>query len=206
MDLKHQWNLLFESSFWKFYWISFKFKSAIESDFLLEIHWDLIKVSITKAVLNIPSYLQEFSRIFLKFLVIFLCPKTCFCIYGKGNKENWNYLIFPGPPTSQIVPLTPGPQCRSYPSVSCCHPMSLSHWATCQWPPSPNRWPHVNNCKLSIWINNYLLHSCCCIFFFVLIWAVIFYFANRRRLTFKFDLNSNRFANYKKFGIEKVFL
>jgi hypothetical protein len=36
--------------------------------------------------------------------------------------------------------------------------------------------------------------------------ALVFYFASRNHLKFKFDMNSNEFANYRGFGkLEKVF-
>jgi hypothetical protein len=47
--------------------------------------------------------------------------------------------------------------------------------------------------------------SCRYTFSFVLMRVVIFYFVNRSRSEFKFDLNSNRFAIYKRFEYRKVF-
>jgi hypothetical protein len=47
--------------------------------------------------------------------------------------------------------------------------------------------------------------SCRCTFSFVLMCVVIFYFANRSRLAFVFDLNLNRFVIYKRFENRKVF-
>jgi hypothetical protein len=46
--------------------------------------------------------------------------------------------------------------------------------------------------------------SCCYTFSFVLMHAVIFYFANRSHSMFEFELNSNRFAIYKRFENRKV--